>query len=385
MTNATKLNSDIQCLRAVAILAVVLQHAHNTILPDQYPWVAKFYGAFSGRAGVDLFFAISGFVIASALLPKIDLCNDLNKKLQETLAFWCKRAWRLFPSAWLWLVICLIFSLVFNQSQIFGTNQANFSALVAGMFQVANFRFAQIYDQGLFYGASFVYWSLSLEEQFYLVLPLLVIFARKWLPAILLSLIAIQFAQDRSMLLLVTRTDALLIGVLIALWRRHSTYELFDPEFLRRRRCFGILVLGFLSLGLLTATALPLKVLPLPYSLVAMISGLLVLIASFDRGYLFGTGLLKALFEWVGARSYAMYLIHVPVYFAIREINFRLHGPDHWQLPGVVAFNTVCALVAIAVVSELNYRLVEAPLRRRGAQLVKQYRSAKGLSRDEVA
>ncbi|RFQ09602.1 acyltransferase, partial [Pseudomonas sp. ATCC 13867] len=83
-----------------------------------------------------------------------------------------------------------------------------------GMLNVANARFAYCFGTCEFY-SSFVYWSLSLEEQFYLLLPLLIFFVRgRWLPVLLGAWVLFQLVQARGLWLMAFRTDALLLGVL---------------------------------------------------------------------------------------------------------------------------------------------------------------------------
>ena len=105
-------------------------------------------------------------------------------------------------------------------------------------------------------------------------------------------------------------------------------------------------------------------------SLVSIIMAVLVWIASYNENYVFGRfKLVRRLLLWVGARSYAIYLIHMPAFFLTREIWHRLYP----EQPGfgedfLVPF-VVTAAGLIIVLSELNYRLVECPLRERGRRI----------------
>src|SRR5476649_2292342 len=128
------------------------------------------HGAIAGKhpclgatvVGVDLFFAISGFVIARSLIPALQGCSTRQEYWQQTRNFWLRRAFRLLPSAWLWLALMLLACVFINRSGAFGTLQANLQATLAGVAQYANFRFADSFFH-YEYGTSFVYWSLSLE------------------------------------------------------------------------------------------------------------------------------------------------------------------------------------------------------------------------------
>ena len=165
---------DIEVLRGVAVLAVVLHHSIGNLFTWTTPGLSRFSAYFSGAFGVDLFFAISGFVIARDLVPRLQAATGSDMAFRITVAFWIRRAWRLLPSAWTWLALTLVAVVLFNQSGVFGGFRTNLEATVAGVLQVANLRFAETFGRSE-YGASFVYWTLSLEEQFYLILPLLVL------------------------------------------------------------------------------------------------------------------------------------------------------------------------------------------------------------------
>ena len=98
--------------------------------------------------------------------------KDRADRRRIILAFWLRRMWRLWPSAWLWLGLPLLGLMFFNESRAFGTLAADF----AGIFNYVNIRFAQIFMREEI-GVSFLYTSLSLEEQLYLLFPLLIVLA----------------------------------------------------------------------------------------------------------------------------------------------------------------------------------------------------------------
>ena len=103
----------------------------------------------------------------------------------------------------------------------------------------------------------------------------------------------------------------------------------------------------------------------------ALLCVLLVLLAAQNRGALLPESWARRLLVAIGARSYALYLVHVPAYFAAREIMFRAAGgaaPRGSEIP--------VALLAAALVvlcAELNWRLVERPLRRRGRTIAARF------------
>jgi peptidoglycan/LPS O-acetylase OafA/YrhL len=358
---------DIELLRGFAVLLVVVHHAQSNLISWTTPALTRFYSYFGGWVGVDLFFAVSGFVIARSLVPRLHAQPDGPAARRETLSFWMRRAWRLLPSAWLWLLVILLATLTFNSSGVFGSLEANLEASVAAVLQVANIRFAQAFMQWE-YGSSFVYWSLALEEQFYLLFPLLILLSRRWLPYVLLGLVALQLFMPRSVMLMMFRTDALALGVLIALWSAQPSYRRLQPALLARRG-LGVGVLLVLLLCLCALGSEPLTMFSMRIGAIALLSAALVWLASYDRNFLWPDGAFKRLMIWFGTRSYAIYLIHIPAFFFTREIYYRLYPQqgdfgDSFFYPFVLT-----AAVLIVVLSELNYRLIECPLRERGKQI----------------
>ncbi|MEB0047084.1 MULTISPECIES: acyltransferase [unclassified Pseudomonas] len=360
---------DIELLRGIAVLGVLFHHLQGSLFTDTVPLLEKIHAWAQPWWGVDLFFAISGFVIARSLIPALQGCSSRQEYWQQTRNFWLRRAFRLLPSAWLWLALMLLACVFLNRSGAFGTLQANLQATLAGLAQYANFRFADSFYH-YEYGTSFVYWSLSLEEQFYLLFPLVILVCRKHLVWALLALVAVQSLTLRTPILMVVRTDALALGVLLAMWSAHPGYRRFEPTFLRR---------PWAGPGLFIVLALALSVLATDrftftnyrIGAIAALCAVLVWVASYNRDYLMPKGLLKDLMIWIGGRSYGIYLIHIPAYLLVREFTFRLQAVG---LPSPAGHPILMILLAgglIVLLSELNYRFIEMPMRHRGAALVK--------------
>jgi hypothetical protein len=119
-----------------------------------------------------------------------------------------------------------------------------------------------------------------------------------------------------------------------------------------------------------------------PYRIgsIAVLGALLVWIASYNRDYLLPRGRLQRLMAWIGSRSYGIYLIHIPAYLLVRELIFRFQDAG---LPSPAGHPILTVLIAgglIALLSELNYRFIEMPMRNRGAALVRRL----GTSRTAV-
>jgi len=368
--------ADIELLRGIAVIFVLIEHTRINLFPWIWGPETRLYFYFGFWSGVDLFFAISGFVITRSLLPMLEMTNGRAGFFNATLSFWVRRIWRLLPSAWLWLAVILVSAAFFNRSGVFWSFRANFEGVIAALLDVANFRIALIYGHAE-PGAAFPYWSLSLEEQFYILLPIALFFAGRRLPWVLGALILAQFFIVRvgpnlssvGLTLNMLRSDALMMGVLLAIWSRSPTYRLFEPAGLKGRPLAGLALLAFFTVALAAVGGPGLTIVPFTIGLVALISAVLVYLASYDQDYLMPPGLVKQFMLWVGSRSYALYLIHIPAFFLAREIWFRIEPPgtvfDHrFMLPLAL---TGFGLLLVA--TELNYRFVEVPLRRRGARI----------------
>ncbi|WP_367255371.1 acyltransferase family protein [Pseudomonas sp. stari2] len=369
---------DIEVLRAIAVLGVLIHHMQGSLFTDPVPLLEKIHAWAQPWWGVDLFFAISGFVIARNLIPALQGCSTRQEYWEQTRNFWLRRAFRLLPSAWSWLALMLLACLFINRSGAFGTLSANLQATLAGVLQYANFRFADSFFH-YEYGSSFVYWSLSLEEQFYLLFPLLILVCRKHLVWALLALIAVQLFTLRTPLLMVIRTDALALGVLLAMWSAQPSWRRWEPTFLRRPWA-GVTVLIVLALLLSYMATDRFTFVSYRIGSIAVLGALLVWIASYNRDYLLPAGRVQRLMAWIGSRSYGIYLIHIPAYQLVRELIFRLQSAG---LPSPAGHPVVTLLIAgslIVLLSELNYRFIEMPMRNRGAALVRRL----GTSRNAI-
>ena len=353
----------------MAVIGVAFHHMQGSLFHPGLPWIAQLFRHAQFWFGVDLFFAISGFVIARSLLPQMASdAGNVRQQVGVIGAFWIRRFWRLLPSAWLWLGLILLATVTCNRSGAFGSLHANLMATLAAVFNVANFRFADAifrYE----YGASFVYWSLSLEEQFYLLLPLLVVVLRRRVDLLMVSLVLLQLCLFRTTLLMSIRTDALALGVLLAIAAPGRMYAVLRPRFLLHLRSLRVLPPCLLLACLAWLASTDPWALPLRISAIAVVSAVLVWLASYDNDYLLPESCFKRTLVWIGARSYAIYLIHVPAYFLLRELCIRLGASmtvPSWLL-------ALLAIGLIALLADLNYRLLEQPLRERGRRLAESF------------
>jgi peptidoglycan/LPS O-acetylase OafA/YrhL len=368
-------NSDIEVLRGIAVIYVVIFHAYGNLIPWRSPELSALFVNFGGGSGVDLFFVISGFVIARTLIPKLDACADRRQFWVTSLAFWIRRYWRLLPTAWLWIGIVLLCSLFLNSSGAFGTFKTNFESGLSAILQVANFYLAYTFGTPGGSGALFPLWSLSLEEQFYMLLPVLVLISGRWLPHILIAAVLLQLASSRSGLYeMLLRTDGLLLGVLLAIYSQSRSYVFVEPSILGRNRLLAAPVLLALFLCLAIIGAESLSSVSHSTSIITLVSTTLVFLASYDQDYIMRKGRAKNVLMWVGSRSYAIYVIHIPAFYLSREIWFHIGNPTSPKFnPAYLDQLVITAAILIGLLSELNYRFIELPLRLRGRKISRRF------------
>ncbi|HEY0561294.1 MAG TPA: acyltransferase family protein [Frankiaceae bacterium] len=339
--------TDVQGLRAVAVLAVVLYHAG---VP----------GLRGGYVGVDVFYVISGFLITGLLWRPLGAGRRLS-----LATFYARRARRLLPAAALVLTVTVVVAaLVLPPLAVPGVAR---DAAAAALY-VANYRFAA---QGTDYLAAAGppspvqhFWSLGVEEQFYLVWPAL----------LLLAVAATRGRRSRwSALAVVLAVGALSLVLSIRLttlsqpWAFYSlpsrawelaaggTVALLAPE-LRRAPALAAALLGWVGLGALAGAVLAFgPTTPFPgHAAVLPVAGAALVIAAGTARPLRGPRVLldrRALQE-VGRLSYGWYLWHWPV--LVLGAVVLGHGPL-----------TTAGLVLLSLLlAGLTWRLVEDPVRR---------------------
>lgn len=358
-------------LRAVAVVAVIVYHLWPEALPG-------------GLIGVDLFFVISGYLITALLLKEAAFTDRM--RLPQ---FWMRRLRRLVPAMVLCVVVCTSFAwliggdvLVEMPRQVLGalTYTSNWTNIAAG-----NDYFAQTSPE-LYTN----FWSLALEEQFYLAWPVLLVvtcmFVTSWLrrrlvPALLgVGSLAAMFVWStiehetaRGYYGLDTHAFGLMIGAVLALSIPWSMYPprpgvrvwRLDEGYSPGRNILRILI-GWASLALLPVLAFVLseknpQVLA-PWGLLAAsvvgagaIQGLLP-----DVRGTGAEGLRRLLswrpLAWIGSRSYGIYLWHWP-----------LMALAHYSMTGTPApIRNGLVLILTLVIAALSYRWLEQPVRRLG-------------------
>lgn len=385
-------NLEIERLRAIAVLLVVCHH-----YPVKLPFIQQ------GWAGVTLFFVISGYVITLSLqrmLATIEIPS--NAQEQGTLArlasrfgaarsalaaFFVKRAYRILPLAIVWALVPLAFAAWFNQSGRMGP--------VDGMIKEVISIFTLQYNYAAMHGITLQlghYWSLVVEEHFYLMLPLLMVALptrHGRLAGVLagIALVALvlrpflQFDGPQSHLWAYRHwathrnLDALLAGSAIALIRSAGWGEAFKR--LPRWMGWGVIALCLAQIAVFPGI-MPKEYMD-GYGAVPLwgAAAVLVFLASLEQerilpGRVFGFPVIGRLLEYIGARSYGIYLINSFAIALMAEIRLRLEqsGATGWLAAlysgtgNVLFFGCLVWFLTVA-----SYELIERPCIRRGRRV----------------
>ncbi|HDR9004186.1 acyltransferase family protein [Burkholderia vietnamiensis] len=379
---------DIQILRGIAVLMTVGTHLSWLVTWGDANWLTSIHDYLSLGTGVDLFFVISGYVITRDIMRRFPAAGSPVQYWSEAWKFWVRRMFRIWPTAWFWLSAILVFTLFFNKSGVFGEFRPNFTSVLSAVAQVANWRYWDLHANHVGISGSMpaldVFWSLSLEEQFYLALPFVLFFFPRQFPKLLLAVAALLILTPRTWpgFGWYFRVDPVIMGVLLAMWRDSPIYRVFEPRLLG---VSPIVKLAFLSgMVVLIASAGALDIAPISQGLTTIFCTFLVFSATFDQQYVMPGKSIRTIFMWVGSRSYAIYVVHGVAYFLVREIWFRI-GP--YAFDAGITYRNVCfwmAAVLIIVFAEFNYRFIESPLRKKGKELTEMEFYVPGENKREI-
>lgn len=355
-------NLEIEALRAFAVLFVIFGHINTLLLSRQQTFDAyvNFYG------GVDLFFCVSGFVITSAFAKEMTVAaGEPHSYWRAAAAFWVRRIFRIWPLAWtvfLGTALLMLYAHSWRSDVISGII-GDFAAVALNL---QNIHLASCIGATSPYCGSFfgVYWSLSLEEQFYLVFPFLFLLPRRLMVLGLVGIVVLFAFLPRTPMVWMVRLDAIALGVLLALCKEHWLYDRMRPTFLSNSLLRPAALVGLL----LALCVIPATLPPFFPTIVSLITLLLVFLASYSEEFLVGPGLPRRILVWIGERSFAIYLLHNPVFWLVAGIYRRA-----FPVSSASAFKTMLLLVIatllLVVLAEVSFRFLETPLRRYGKRL----------------
>lgn len=366
----TPFRADIQGLRAVAILLVVLYHANSPVT--------------GGYVGVDVFFVISGFLITRQLADEL-----MSRHRVSFVGFYARRARRILPAATVTIIATVVVARVVLSPE---AAHRSFVDAFAAVFYGANFRFAiegaNYLNSTLPLSPLLHFWSLGVEEQFYLLWPVvLVLSSLVWLaprhgstdgghfarrgtgagrrtPSLRLVCAVLGLIMVASFVVCVSLTTSSPSWAYYSIFSRAwelaagSLVALAQPLLgrLEQRSAavlswLGLVAIAWASLSFNARTAFPgtAALVPVGGAVAVVIGGG---VASESWG---AVRLLRTRpFQWLGAVSYSWYLWHWPVLF------FAPYVLGH----SLSALGTAAAVVVSLGLATLSYLVVEQPLRK---------------------
>ena len=343
-----KYRPEIDGLRGIAVVAVIFYHAQITILGDQL-----FRGGF---IGVDIFFVISGYLITSIILKELVTTGTFSFK-----HFYERRVRRILPV----LSFVMLVSLPFAWLYLLPSSIVDFSkSILYSLGFSSNFYF---HYSSLQYGAEegllipFLHtWSLSVEEQYYILFPIVLLITFKYFRKYLLYILLLGFVislgladwgsknyPSATFYFLHTRMWELLTGSLLAYFEihlghrsKHQTLNLILPS-------LGLFLIGHSILFFNDKMFHP------SFYTLSPIIGICLIIWFSHKDELITKILSSKLFVGVGLISYSLYLWHYPIFAFARVIDFAQNDITKKIFLGII----------ILLLSILSYFFIERPAR----------------------
>ncbi len=380
---------ELDGIRGVAILMVVAFH-YIQIPENGAPWAETANAILCfGWSGVDLFFVLSGFLLGGILIDNFQAPNYFR-------TFYTRRICRIFPLYYLWLT--LFYLIPFLSPGFLGsTNSGIFYLKKWGeiCFLQNFYRTALDGFDALWMGVT---WSLAVEEQFYLLIPVLLRFILPRKPVLVLAglILLVPFIRIFLFLfhpsvflyvLLPCRADALLLGVLCAYLIRQKVARTWLESHLNTLYaalvCLGLCVAYLISLGYGYSSMKVLNSFDMTsygFSVLALFFACVLLIAIIDRTTPVARFLRNPLLRHFGLLAYGIYLIHSVIRAVL--LNCILGSPS--PANGILAQNIVSigAFLVTWLVALLSWRFFEGPIVRWGHSF--RYTPGKGFSEELV-
>ena len=360
--NKSKYLPSIDSLRALAVLAVIIYHVDVNYLPG-------------GFLGVDLFFVLSGYLISSLIIKEYRKTGSLN-----LYNFYIRRARRLLPAVYFMITVGLVIMVLFNEVLL---RKSHLDAIFGYIYSSNWWYIFHKLDYFDSFGAQSPFkhlWSLAIEEQFYMIFPLLFLLVNRKkkskdgtyklnknflyvvLGLILASLIAhillfdinnisrIYFGTD-------TRAFSLLVGVVGAiLYPMERLHAKVTPQ---QNMIYSVVSLVSIA-TLITVMIYTSEYNTLLYRggfLLVAILGLIVIISSGKQHTLMSRLLSFKPVVFIGKISYSLYLWHFPVLVLTTPVS-EIGNPN--------IFFVILRIVLTFAVAIVSYVFVETPIRKLG-------------------
>jgi len=338
MVNTKQFRYDINGLRAYAVGLVVLFHF-------------QIFGFSAGFIGVDVFFVISGYLMSKIIIDQL---------LQDRLSIWnfyLARGIRILPALLaLTSVVSIIgwFLLIPEDYKNYGKHAASSITFLSNIVywrESSDYFSAAAHDKILLHT-----WSLSVEWQFYIILPIILLIIGKikksrnilnlailvgFIISLFLSYKVSQSSQTTAFYMIPTRAWEMLAGGLVYAYLSQISLS----EYLKK-------AIEFLGFGLILASLIIFKtdtLWPSINAVIPVIGSMLILMANCNDSILTK----PKIFQWTGDASYSIYLWHWPIVFFIGYLGYK----DNYM---VIVFGIILSLL----LGWLSFKFIETPTRK---------------------
>ena len=345
-TQTHRYRPDIDGLRALAIIPVILYHAK--------------LGCCGGYVGVDIFFVISGFLISSLIIKEVAAGTFTFSGFME------RRARRIFPPLLVVVIAAMAAGWFFLDPVNFKILGQSAVAQATGLSNLLFYRLSR-YGSGYFsttldLRALLHTWSLSVEEQFYVLFPLLLLLLARFrnsvrsqvllslaIVSFVLSVLGSYYCRSVAFYLLPTRAWELLLGTLLSLQQNKFSLSPIKRETLG---WIGLALILFPITFYTDATRFPGLA-----ALVPCLGTALIIFSGDSKLPTVGRLLASKPFVAVGLVSYSLYLWHWPLLVFANAVAYHLFSQGTALRAAV--------LVVSAVIAFLSWKFVESPFRKR--------------------
>jgi peptidoglycan/LPS O-acetylase OafA/YrhL len=333
-----KYRAEIDGLRAIAVISVILFHAGFNLLSGGY-------------VGVDIFFVISGYLITTIIL------DDIEKGKFSLSNFYERRARRILPALFCVVLASTVAAyLLLLPSQLIAFGKSVVSIPVF----LSNLLFWS--ERGYFGEATELKplvhtWSLSVEEQFYIVFPPLLFLTYKYIKTKLVAVLVIACAAslalswyvtkvhfETAFYLPFTRAWELLVGALVVMAERRFSTQCVTYG--RNASLLGAGLIGYSAVFYTADTVFPGVAAVLP------VVGTALILLSSSSSDLIHRLLAQRPLVYVGLASYSLYLWHQPIFAFMRQMELQ----KNWMPAGIAL---------TAAISAISYIFIEKPFRDR--------------------
>jgi len=321
-------------------MPVILFHFNNELLPG-------------GFIGVDVFFVISGFLITSIIL------NEYERGVFSFSDFWLRRVRRILPA----LTAMVLTTLLVGMFVLYSPDLESLGSQgIASLLSFANISHWLI--AGNYWGQAaessplLHTWSLSVEEQFYLIFPLLLVIALRYfhkrvvfiffflsLSSVLLFFYGTQTRPSATFYLIPTRAWELGVGALMSI--------LFFQKRLPVNKKPILAAIGFLAV-LLSYFFISGKDGISPFLVIPVVGAVLTIVYTKDTDNTINRILSASPIIYIGKISYSLYLWHWPVLVLLRQLSLKYNAD----------VNSIFVLAVVFIISVLSYNFIEVPTRK---------------------